>query len=305
MRRAIVALLAGSLALSGCGRGGAPAPLPATGAGRVLYELPDRTVHLVEAVAHGTDVDLSARLHVAGPAAISPDGTALVASTDDGCLAVSTGDFRKLEKVTSHGVCVAQYAETAHVSGGGTVVVFNASGTHPRDLFLVRRNGSDDWGQPRSLTGSGPYEYNKLPRLNADASAVVYDCSHGAESDEGTNVCEVGLAGGTVRTLLSAPLDGWTAFHSPAYRPGGGLVFECHHPGEELVCALPPGAHAPTRLTAPGVSNDNSPCVLPDGRVASLVDTGIHTLRVVDASGTNPVTVVDRQDILDVGIFCG
>ena len=304
MRLALAALLAGSLALSGCGHD-APAPLPASGAGRVLYELPDKTVHLVDAVPHGTDVDLSARLHVTGPAAISLDGTALVAGTDDGCLAVSTGGFATLEKLTSHGACVARYAETAHVSGDGTVVVFNVSGTHPRDLFLVRRNGSDDWTQPRNLTGSGGYEYSKLPRLNADATAVVYDCSHGAESDEGTNVCEVDLATGTVRARLEAPVDGWTAFHSPAYRPDGGLVFECHHPGEELVCVLPPGAHTPTRLTAPGVSNDNSPCVLPDGRVASLLDTGIHTLRVVDASGTNPVPVEDRQDILDVGIFCG
>jgi hypothetical protein len=82
-------------------------------------------------------------------------------------------------------------------------------------------------------------------------------------------------------------------------------VCECHHPGEELVCALPAGATTPIRLTAPGLSNDNSPCVFADGRVASLVDTGTHTLRVADPDGTGSVVVDGRDDVLDAGIYCG
>jgi hypothetical protein len=297
-----VALL---LAACGGGRGALPAP----DHGRVLFELPDKSVHLVEAAAHGKVADLSARLHGTGPATMSLNGAWVAVSLDDGCVAVATGDFTHAEKVTSHGTCVAQYAETMHLSGDGNLLIYNGSGTHQRDLFAVRRTGPDDWSQPRNLTAAGPFAVNKLPRLNADASTVVFDCGNGAESDEGTSICAVDTAGGPVRTVLAAPLGtgdaAWTAFHSPAYRPDGGLVFECHHPHEELVCALPAGAATPTRVTVAGRSNDNSPCVFPDGRIASLLDTGIHQLRVVRADGTDAVTVTSDQDVLDVGIYCG
>jgi hypothetical protein len=171
---------------------------------------------------------------------------------------------------------------------------------------VVRRAGPDRWSQPRNLTATGRFDFNKLPRLNGGATEVAYDCANGPESDEGTSVCAVGTDGSAApRTVLAAPGGGWTAFHSPAYLPGGGLVFECHQPSEELVCTVPAGGSAPRRITPTGTTNDNSPCAFPDGRVASLVDTGIHTLRVADGEGQNPVTVQDKDDILDVGIYCG
>jgi hypothetical protein len=305
--RTVLALLLVAPLAAGCG--GSPAAsggaLPASGSGWVLFQLADRSVHLAQARAGGATVNLSARLGVSGTATMSLNGRYVAVTTPDGCAALSTGDFTRLEQVTAHGTCVAQYAETMHVSGEGDLLVFNASGTHERDIFAVRRGGPDAWSQPVDLTASGPFAVNKLPRLNADASRVAFDCSDGEESDEGTSVCEVGTGGGSVRVVLREPTGTWTAFHSPGYRPDGGLVFECHHPGEELVCALPAGATTPTRLTAPGLSNDNSPCVFQDGRVASLVDTGIHTLRVADPDGTGSVVVDDRDDVLDAGIYCG
>jgi hypothetical protein len=295
-----------AFAVAGCGAARDTSPIPASGSGRVLFQLPDRTVELVDATPHGRVVNLSARLGVTGTAAMSLSGRYLAVSTADGCAAVSTGDFTRLEMVTSKGTCVAQYAESMDVSDDGALLVFNASGTHQRDIFAVRRHGPDDWGQPVDLTGSGPFDVNKLPRLNADATKIVYDCSDGDQSDEGTQICEVGTGGGDrARTVLKAPLGSWTAFHSPSYRPDGGLVFECHHPHEELVCAMPAGAVAPTRLTAAGQSNDNSPCTFLDGRVASLIDTGIHTIRVVRPDGTDPVVVESDTDVLDAGIYCG
>jgi len=306
-RRFLAAVLVVALlAAAGCGGTRDTSPIPPSAAGRVLYQLPDRTVELIDAKPHGRVTNLSARLGVHGTAALSLNGAWVAVTTDDGCAAVATGDFARLEKVTSNGTCVARYAESMHLSDGGDLLVFSASGGHQRDIFAVRREGPDHWGQPRDLTGSGRFAFNKLPRLNGGATEVVYDCANGPESDEGTSVCAVGTDGSAPpRTLLAAPAAGWTAFHSPAYLPGGGLVVECHRPDEELVCTVPPGGSTPHRITETGTSNDNSPCAFPDGRVASLVDTGIHTLRVTDSDGHHPITVQDKDDILDAGIYCG
>jgi len=304
----LLALVA--LVLVGCDS--RPAAIP--GPSRVLFRLPDGTVELVAARAHGAVVNLSARLRVDGAATMSRNGAWVAVTTVDGCAAVSTGDFTRLEKVAANGTCVAAYPESMHISGDGDLLVFNGSGVHPRDLFAVRRTGPHEWNQPVNLTGSGPFEYNRLPVLSPDGTTVGYDCGNTPDSDEHTDICEVGTgADATVRTVLAARVGAgessgdtaWTSFHSPGYLPSGGLVFECHHPHEELVCTLPPGGSQPRRFTAAGVSNDNSPCAFDDGRVASLLDTGRHSLRLTGRDGTAPVVVYDKQDITDAGIYCG
>ena len=58
-------------------------------------------------------------------------------------------------------------------------------------------------------------------------------------------------------------------------------------------------------------TNDNSPCVLPDGRVVSLWlngpgnDPGLHELKVMDADGSNEFRVLIGVDVSDSGIGCG
>jgi hypothetical protein len=164
---------------------------------------------------------------------------------------------------------------------------------------------------PNSLRKDSVRFFRKsLATGRADATEIVYDCSTGDQSDELVDICRVSTsAPGGVRSVLAQPIgsgdQAWTSFHSPAYLPGGGYVFECHHPHEELVCVLPPGARQPVRLTTAGVSNDNSPCAFPDGRIASLLDTGIHTVRITRADGSDAFTAQDRADVLDVGIYCG
>jgi hypothetical protein len=315
MRRVVAAgavlLLAGTAAgtVAGC-RTQAVRSASSRASGWVLFQLADRSVHMVAAVPHGLVLDLSGKLGATGPATLSRNAAWVALTTSDGCAAVSGGELDRLEKVTANGRCVAAYAESTHVSDRGDELVFTAgSDVHRRDVFLTHRDGPDRWTEPRNLTGSGPYAVNKLPVLSPDGGEVVFDCSDGDASDEGTNVCRAPTSGGAVTTVLKAPLGdggpGWTAFHSPAYLPGGGYAFECHHPHEELVCTLPAGAEQPVRYTAAGVSNDNSPCAFADGAIASLLDTGTHTIRVAKPDGSGAFTAYDREDVLDAGIYCG
>src|SRR5439155_6597595 len=269
-RQVFTGLLVTVLGLAGCGDAPDTSSIPPSSTGWVLFQQPDKTVELVAARPHGTMVNLSRRLGATGPAALSLNGRYVAVSTGDGCAAVSTGDFTHLEKVAANGTCVAQYAETMHISGNGDLLVFNGPGVHQRDLFVVRRTAPGSWSEPRNLTATGPFDVNRLPRLNPDATAVVYDCGNVPESDEHTNICQVGIEpDAPVRTVLAGDAV-WTSFHSAAFLPDGGLVVECQHPHEELVCTVPPGTSTPQRLTATDLSNDNSPCAFLDGRVASL-----------------------------------
>ena len=55
--------------------------------------------------------------------------------------------------------------------------------------------------------------------------------------------------------------------------------------------------------------NDNSPCVLWDGRIASLWlqrpgGASTHEIKVTDPMGRSPVMVQTDVDVMDVGISC-
>jgi hypothetical protein len=72
---------------------------------------------------------------------------------------------------------------------------------------------------------------------------------------------------------------------------------------------LPVGATPPVKV-APAFTNDNSPCVLPDGSIASLWlnrpgGTGVHELKVMKPDGSSFFMLVINQDVADIGLGCG
>ena len=57
-------------------------------------------------------------------------------------------------------------------------------------------------------------------------------------------------------------------------------------------------------------NNDNSPCVLPDGRIVSLwLDRpdgpSVHELKVMSADGASFEMILPDVDVLDIGLGCG
>jgi len=78
--------------------------------------------------------------------------------------------------------------------------------------------------------------------------------------------------------------------------------------GGEQIWRLPPGASQPVRV-ADAFGNDNSPCVLPDGRTVSLwldrpAGTGVHELKVMAPDGSSFFMLLPDVDVLDAGIGC-
>lgn len=201
----------------------------------------------------------------------------------------------------------------AAVGSGGTRVVFDGGGgPHATDLWLTSRE-ADGWTSPLLLTAASPYAYHSVPSLHPSEPRVVFDCGDEPYGGPGTAVCEVGLDGtGLVVVWSPAQAPAGTepggALHHPSYTPDGGLVFEGAWTGEEL-WSLPLGAAEPVRIRSDR-NNDNSPCALPDGRVASLwLDRpggeGLHELELKSLDGATAEVILPGEDVLDVALGCG
>jgi len=295
----------------------------------ITYSLWDSQVYRIKAEEGATPENVSLALDALStlPANgmdralnISPDGNWLVLETerfgDDcagwSCLAVVAGDLSTGEAVRSNGSVIHPEGFSAIATGGNLIVYPTHDGSHSVNLWAVTRSSGSDWGVPVELTAASSYAYNNWPAVNADGTKVMFKCTNEPHSDT-TCICEVGTDGKGFRVVLTpadSPGDLPDAgdLHSPDYAPDGGIVFEAGWEGEEI-WRLPAGATEPVKITNV-FNNDNSPCVLPDGRIASLwMDRpggpGVHELKVMSSDGSNYVMLLPDIDVVDMGIGCG
>ncbi len=253
---------------------------------------------------------------------ISPNGEWLVLNSDrfdlecNGwpCLSVIDFNLTSADAVSVGGEVIHVDAPGADpfsaISNDGEMIVFpSGEGPNIADLFVTtRENGS--WSEPRLLTGDSQYDYHSQPAISADGSTVVFDCGDGEYSNPPAAVCEVGTDGRSFRVVITTEgrpeWDGiGCSLHHPDYAPDGSIVAE---PGCQI-WQISPGSDSPT-LVATEFFNDNSPCVLPDGRIASLwLDrpggSGVHEIKIMDADGRNSFVVLSDIEVIDIGIGCG
>jgi hypothetical protein len=303
-------------------------PTPSTGgSGHITYRA-DATGHVyrLAAQAGATPQDMSLALNALSSGSddrwlnTSPDGQWLVLDTDRfdpecagwTCLAIVNGDLLAGEAVRANGELVHPEGFSA-VASGGHLIVYPARGiTHTVDLWAVTRNAAA-WNAPVLLTGDSPYAYNHQPAISANGGKVVFDCGNAPYGAQGTAICEVNTDGTEFRVVLTpagspAGFPKTGALHHPDYAPDGSIVFEADWAGEQI-WRLPMGSTVPARVNAQ-FGNDNSPCVLPDGRIASLwlnrpSSSGFHEIKVMASDGSSYIMVLINVDVLDGGIGCG
>ncbi len=312
----------------GCGT---PAPADdAAGAGHVLFRLPDGHAYRLPARAGRRPLDVTAALDAIGPGKDymvtgSPEGEWLVVTTtrfgcgEDACAALVDARGCRAQVMVADGEVIHPGVHNA-VAPHGAAVVYPAHGVHPMDLFAVERQG-DGWSSPVNLTANAPTTYNQQPVISPDGKRVLFDCGTDPGSGLGTSICEVELDGAGLRVAVAMSLHGKrSANHHAAYAPDGSIVFEgTWAGGAEQVWRARPGEdpalvnHEPTTMedSAPRYSDDNSPCVLPDGRVASLWLGRLkgrkgagHELKVMGADGTGGEMLLVGVDVVDTGIVC-
>ncbi len=243
---------------------------------------------------------------------VSPDGAWFLLATDrfdPGCVGwpclVVTQDFVTFEVVQSGGAPVhAQFSAIA--SGGGLIVYQAGGGAHNRDLWVIRREAGG-WSAPVELTTASPFSDHLHPSLAADGTRVVFAC--GNDPYFSTALCEAQTDGSAFNVRFQAATLGAsvTLFH-PSYAPDGSIAFEAVVNGEQL-WRLPAGSDTPTLISP--LTNDNSPCVLPDGTIVSLWlqrpgnTTGAHELKLMAADGRQYAMLLTGLDVFDIGLGCG
>lgn len=292
------------------------------GQGHVTYLLDGRP-WLIEAREGASPVDVGAALDTLAdaPNSAEPSETGLDLSSDGDwlalrttrfdaecegweCLAVVRSDLSSGEVVRT-GSGLVHPGDVAMASGGGLVVF----GEDWR--VWVTRRGEPTWEAPVELTADSPWAFHWRPALSPDGRRVLMDC--GNETFPAEAICEVGVDGTGFRTVITRE-DGpgnsaGAGVHHADQAPDGSIVFEAEYAAGEQLWRLPAGGGAPT-LIQPDHTNDNSPCVLPDGRVASLWlnrpgSAGDHELKLMAADGSSYVMLVIGADVADVGLGCG
>lgn len=289
----------------------------------VTYRLPDGHLYRINPEAGAQPVDLTVGLNQLSPGTddesvtTSPNGRWLAVVTDRfgigggwPGLAVVRADLSAGEAVRINGEVVHPEGAVAIASSGNLVVFSWDQGPHTRDLWSATR--SNGVWTVVLLTANSPYAFNSQPAISADGTRVLFDGSNQPFSTGSQAICEVRVDGTGFRNVVTSSHRpaGSTAgpIHHADYAPDGSIVFEAEWTGEQI-WRLPIGASSPVRVST--ANNDNSPCVLPDGRIVSLWlnrpgnTDGVHELTIRSANGTFLATLLPGFDVQDIGISCG
>jgi hypothetical protein len=291
---------------------------PVSGAGRVLYRY-GGGYKLIEARAGAVPFDVLPKLASVSPGSdarmnMGADGSLVSETTRFGCstpcLAVYSPTLSAGEKVLPGGAAVREMRDvTPSVAGGGTIIVHGGRGSHSTDLYVTRKTGGA-WSASKLLTSASPYANNFKPQISPDGLKVVFDCGSDPYGSSGTNICEVNLDATGFRKVIGPDggPGGGANTHSPSYDRDGSIVFEGEWTREQVWRIR--GTGAPTRVNGT-YGNDNTPCLLPNGKIASLwLDrsgnpSGAHELKLMNGDGTGMVMLVTGVDIVDTGLGCG
>jgi hypothetical protein len=306
----------------------------ADGPGQIVYTTVDGSIYRVAARAGATPEHISAVLDRMAPVVataenvpravdrwggVSANGQWLLLRTERffadcagwACLVVMPADLSSSEAVRIDGEMVHPNGPAAIAGGGDLVIYADAGGPHEYDLWATARLGNG-WSAPFPLTGDSPYPFHAEPAISGDGKRVLFACGNHQYLVESTAICEVATDGTGFRVVLT-PADGpagsspTAALRHPAYVPDGSIVFAADWTGP-AVWRIPPGEVTPERI-GPGFDVDYGPCVLPDGRIASLWQgrsentASLRELKVMTPDGLSYIIIVTGQDIDDID--CG
>ncbi|MCU0691152.1 MAG: hypothetical protein MUF54_07120 [Polyangiaceae bacterium] len=219
------------------------------------------------------------------------------------------------------------------VSNAGTLIVFQAtSGSasmgvrfpgpeNQTHLYAITRTPrSNTWSEPRALTLGSPFPFHSFAALSPDGRTVVMDCHRELDIVLPRSICAVNVDGSGFREVVR-PEDGRVdgrppgmggANHHATYAPDGTIVFESDWSVQtdvgwgpcEAIWRFESNSRSLVRVS-PEQCNDNTPCVLPDGRIASLwLPRKGHEVKVFDPLTATFFMLTPGRDVTDFTLSC-
>jgi PKD domain/WD40-like Beta Propeller Repeat len=268
---------------------------------------------------------------------ISPNGAWLILETrnleavcaDQFCLAVAPSANPASVVVVRAPDPIQNNDGFPSISNDGNLIVYPASGgAHSRDLWALTKTGNT-WAAPVQITQTSSFAWNDQPSFSSDGTKILFDCGSEPNATGASNICEIATSGTGFRVVVTpsfaaSNIASKKAVHHADYAPDGSIVFEADWDGEQiwkmaanLVMQNPniqtrQVSHPPiTRVSSLDTTNDNSPCVLANGQIASLWlgragnNVGNHELKMMKNDGSSNTMIVTGIDIDDLGIGCG
>ncbi len=290
-------------------------PPPSTNSGQyVSYMLNDQAL-LKEANESGSIINISQHLDTLDSGSdfwinISPNGEWLLLESSrlhnecDGwaCLIYGKRDLSEFAVVeTNSGGLIHPEAFSA-ISSDGKIIVAQMSLDNRFDLIVSRRTGTR-WSEPQVITSASPSDTNTKPALSANGQEVVFNC--------GNSICLINTDG-TGLTVIIDPANRAEIndASSPDFDPiTGDIIFEGDDNSERIWRYN--RANSSIQVINSAYTNDNSSCVLSNGRIASLWlnragnQAGLHELKIMNATGLSHFMAAENTDISDIGLGCG
>ena len=216
------------------------------------------------------------------------------------CVAVVAGDLSEGDAVRvnpGYWDIVHAWDGTSAISSEGDLLVYATDSEEPRqaDIFAVSLE-EGAWGEPTRITSESPYTVNVNPALSIDQSKVVFQC--GDDGWYGHSICEVDVDGSGFRVVVgpearaSEEPEGVT-LHNPTFAPDGSMVFAGNWDGDRI-WRVPAGGGELVSIRG----EHWSPCTLPDGRIAGVVqdwsrsdEVPDYNINVISPNGSTAFTV--------------
>jgi hypothetical protein len=289
-------------------------PPSATSGQYVSYMLNDQAL-LKEVNESGSMINISQHLGTLDSGNdfwvnISPNGEWLLLESsrlhdecdDWACLIYGKRDLSEFTVVqTNSGELIHPEAFSA-ISSDGKIIVAQMSLNNRFDLIVSRRTGTR-WSEPQVITSASPSSTNTSPALSANGQEVVFSC--------GNSICLINTDGTGLTTIIDpANRAEINKAGSADFDPiTGDIVFEGEENSERIWRYNRTSSNI--QVINSTYTNDNSSCVLSDGRIASLWlnragnQAGLHELKIMNATGLSHFMATENTDISDIGLGCG
>jgi len=218
-----------------------------------------------------------------------------------GDLVIVKSDYSEYEVIKLNGNLIHSTGRAMVFNNGNSIVFVSEDlGNHSKDVYVIHKTNGV-WGGAINLTQSSSYQYNYFPTISPNGTKVLFDAS--PSSYPSMAVGEVNIDG----TDLHFPIVAGSGeeAHSGSYDPNGAIVYEGSN--NESIWRLDAGTTTPVRI-ASDQANDNTPFVLPDGRIVSLELPNVtHQIKIMNADGTNNHMISngsssDFDEVYDLGL---